>query len=148
MGLLSKKTEEGKTQLKLEKTREAEAQEMFEKKTIAKAEGRSLAEFDGDEFKLDMRIRNQFDFAERASQTFNLTLRERVISTEPPPSTTVTGSVNQAEIYDTYIREIERQNYLRAKAEKEKAAAKEGKDPKKAEKEQAAPVQEKTEDVV
>jgi len=150
--LLSKKTEEGKTQLELEKTREAEAeakeQELFEKKTIAKAEGRSLAEFDGDEFKLDMRIRNQFDFAERASQTFNLTLRERVMSTEPPPSTTVTGSVNQAEIYDTYIREIERQNYLREKAEKEKAAAKEGKDPKKAEKEQAAPVQEKTEDVV
>merc|ERR1711935_513358 len=124
-------TEEGKTQLELEKTREAEAeakeQEMFERKTIAKAEGRSLAEFDGDEFKLDMRIRNQFDFAERASQTFNLTLRERSMSTEPPPSATINGFVNQAEIYDTYIRDLERQEYLREKAEREKAAQKDGK---------------------
>jgi len=151
--LMSKKCEEAKTQMEVEKNRlaaeEAAEQELFEKKTIAKAEGRSLAEFDGDEFKLDPKIRNQFDFAERASQTFNLTLRERVMSTEPPPSTTVSGSVNQAEIYDTYIREIERNNYLKEKAEKEKAAQKEGKDPKKAEKtEPAAAVQEKTEDVV
>merc|ERR1711998_808895 len=96
----------------------------------------------------DMRIRNQFDFAERASQTFNLTLRERVMTTEPPPSSTVTGIVNQAEIYDTYIREIERQNFLKEKAEREKLAQKEGKEPKKVEQEKAAPVQEKAEDVV
>eukprot|EP00658_Telonema_sp_P-2_P076548 TRINITY_DN6722_c0_g1_i2.p1 TRINITY_DN6722_c0_g1~~TRINITY_DN6722_c0_g1_i2.p1 ORF type:complete len:650 (-),score=214.82 TRINITY_DN6722_c0_g1_i2:158-2107(-) len=150
--LLEKKTEEGKTQMELEKAREAEkeekAQAKFEKELMAKDSGEGLPEFDDADFALDLRIRNQFDFAERASQTFNLTLRERVMSTEPPPSSTVVGNVNQAEIYDTYIREIERQNYLKEKAEREKLAQKEGRDPKKAEAERVAPVQEKSEDVV
>jgi len=150
--LLEKKTEEGKSQMELEKARAQEAEEKeqaaFERKLIAKDSGEPLPDVDESDFKLDMRIRNQFDFAERASQTFNLTLRERVMSTEPPPSSTVTGIVNQAEIYDTYIREIERQNYLKEKAEREKLAQKEGKDPKKVEQEKAAPVQEKAEDVV
>jgi len=150
--LLEKKTEEGKSQIELEKARAQEAEEKeqaaFERKLIAKDAGEALPDVEETDFKLDMRIRNQFDFAERASQTFNLTLRERVMSTEPPPSSTVTGIVNQAEIYDTYIREIERQNYLKEKAEREKAAQKEGKDPKKVEQEKAAPVQDKAEDVV
>lgn len=97
--LLEKKTEEGKSQIELEKARAQEAEEKeqaaFERKLIAKDAGEALPDVEETDFKLDMRIRNQFDFAERASQTFNLTLRERVMSTEPPPSSTVTGIVNQ-----------------------------------------------------
>jgi dynein intermediate chain 1 len=150
--LLEKKTEEGKTQIELEKARAQEIEEKeqaaFERKLLAKDSGEEPPEFEECDFQLDMRIRNQFDFAERASQTFNLTLRERIMSTEPPPSSTVSGFVNQAEMYDSYIRDIERQNYLKEKLEREKLAAKEGKDLKKLEAEKAAPVPEKSEDVV
>jgi len=147
--LLEKKTDEAQAQLAREKARldakEAKEQEEFER-GVAGGENPLLHE---DDFKLDPTIRNQFDFAERASQTFNLTLRERNMSTEPPPSATINGFVNQAEIYDTYIRDRDRQEYLREKAEKEKAAAKEGKDAKKKEEPKApAAGQEKSEDVV
>merc|ERR1711871_1235845 len=126
--------------------KEAREQEAFERAVASGGVDNTAHE---DDFKLDPTIRNQFDFAERASQTFNLTLRERSMSTEPPPSATINGFVNQAEIYDTYIRDMERQEYIREKAEKEKAAAKNGKDAKKKEEPKApAAGQEKSEDVV
>merc|ERR1711988_821188 len=140
-----------KAQLELKKAAEDEKelreQAAFEARVASGESGATLHE---DDFKLDPTIRNQFDFAERASQTFNLTLRERNMSTEPPPSATINGFVNQAEIYDTYIRDRERQKYLAEKAEKEKAAAKEGKDGKKKEelKQASAAGPEKSEDVV
>ena len=57
--------------------------------------------------------------------------------------------MNQAEIYDTYMRDRERQEFLREKAEKEKAAAKDGKEVK-AKKDEPKPPSgpEKSEDVV
>jgi len=147
--LLENKTEVAKQQIAREQAiidaKEAREQEAFER-SVADGGATSLHE---DDFKLDPTIRNQFDFAERASQTFNLTLRERTMSTEPPPSATINGFVNQAEIYDTYMRDRERQEYLREKAEKEKAAAKDGKEVK-AKKDDPKPPSgpEKSEDVV
>jgi len=147
--LLEKKTDEAKAQMEMEKAiieaKELREQEAFEKAIAAGADKPTSHE---DDFKLDPTIRNQFDFAERASQTFNLTLRERSMSTEPPPSATINGFVNQAEIYDTYMRDIERQEYLREKQEREKAAAKDGKDSKKKEEVKPAAGPEKSEDVV
>merc|ERR1711988_1873288 len=138
-----------KAQLELKKAAEDEKelreQDAFERKVAGGDDSAALHE---DDFKLDPTIRNQFDFAERASQTFNLTLRERNMSTEPPPSATINGFVNQAETYDTYIRDLERQEYLREKAEKEKAAAKDGKDSRKKEEPKPAGPPEKSEDVV
>lgn len=94
--LLEKKTDEAKAQLQLERARadaaEAREQEAFEAKIASKAGSDGPAAAPDDEFKLDPTIRNQFDFAERASQTFNLTLRERSMSTEPPPSATINGA--------------------------------------------------------
>ena len=90
--LLEKKTDEAKAQMEMERVereaKEEEEQAAFERQVAAG--GVSTVSHE-DDFKLDPTIRNQFDFAERASQTFNLTLRERSMSTEPPPSATING---------------------------------------------------------
>merc|ERR550514_105980 len=65
-------------------------------------------------------LRNQFNFSERASQTFNQVLRERGISTEPPPSSPFTAVVTQWTIYDTYMKEIDKE---KTASEKEKQKA-------------------------
>ncbi len=45
-------------------------------------------------------LRNQFNFSDRASQTFNATLKERGISTEPPPTSRYSNCVTQWAVYD------------------------------------------------
>ena len=45
-------------------------------------------------------LRNQFNFSERASQTFNQPLRERGTVTEPPPSISFSATATQWEIFD------------------------------------------------
>ena len=93
--LLEKKTDEAKAQLEMERARieaaEEKEQAAFERAVAAGGAGNAVQAAE-DEFKLAPTIRNQFDFAERASQTFNLTLRERSMSTEPPPSATINGA--------------------------------------------------------
>jgi len=147
--LLEAKTDEAKAQkAKVQAmldAKEAKEQAAFERGIADGAGNGALHE---DDFKLDPTIRNQFDFAERASQTFNFTLRERLMSTEPPPCATINGFVNQAEIYDTYVRDRDRQEYLRLKAENEKAAQKDGKDVKPSHAEKDDHKGEKSEDVV
>jgi len=54
-------------------------------------------------------LRNQFNFSERASQTFNYTTKERCVATEPPPRSNFNGSCTQWEIYDAYVIEKARQ---------------------------------------
>lgn len=95
-------------------------------------------------------LRNQFNFSERAAQTFNNPLRERGTSTEPPPTAnmsgncsavlmqyftdllgqkgierSLSGSCSQWEIYDEYIMDLEQQK-LQEEINKQKAAAKKG----------------------
>ncbi len=41
-------------------------------------------------------LRNQFNFSERAAQTFNYPLRDRETMTEPPPTATVSGRWRQS----------------------------------------------------
>ena len=50
-------------------------------------------------------IKNQFNYSERASQTFNNPLRSRGVRTSPPPVTQYSGQANQWIIYDTYKTE-------------------------------------------
>lgn len=59
-------------------------------------------------------LRNQFNFSERATQTFNNPMRERSMATEPPPTSNFSGSVTHWEIYDTYMEDFERQMLSRA----------------------------------
>ncbi|KAL7430531.1 hypothetical protein ACHAXH_004695 [Discostella pseudostelligera] len=46
--------------------------------------------------------KNQFNFSERASQTFNNPLKCRGVNTEPPPITQYQDDVNQWKVYDSY----------------------------------------------
>jgi len=47
--------------------------------------------------------KNQFNYSERAAQTFNNPLRERCVSTKPPKVINFSGCVTQWEIYDRYM---------------------------------------------
>ncbi|KAM4054202.1 dynein axonemal intermediate chain 1 isoform 1-T2 [Anomaloglossus baeobatrachus] len=68
----------------------------------------------------ERKLTNQFNFSERASQTYNNPQRERASQTEPPPRATFSGTANQWEIYDAYIAELQKQEKLK---EKQKAPA-------------------------
>lgn len=50
-------------------------------------------------------IKNQFNFSERAAQTFTNPTRERGVITEPPPMVSFKDVVAQWEIYDFYMIE-------------------------------------------
>lgn len=54
---------------------------------------------------------NQFKFSERACQTYNAPIREFGVSTCPPSTTNISGSVTQWKIYDAYMEEYERQKH-------------------------------------
>ena len=69
---------------------------------------------------LEAALRNQFNYSERASQTFNNPYRERGTSTEPPPRTNFSATANQWEIYDAYVEDIEHQEKMKEKKSKEK----------------------------
>lgn len=47
--------------------------------------------------------KNQFNFSERATQTFNNPTRSREVNTEPPPVTQYSANVSQWQIYDSYM---------------------------------------------
>lgn len=49
--------------------------------------------------------KNQFNYSERAAQTFNNPMRERGVVTEPPPMLSFKNIVAQWEIYDSYMGE-------------------------------------------
>lgn len=53
-----------------------------------------------------MHTKNQFNFSERASQTFNNPLKSRGTHTEPPPVTQYQDSVSQWKIHDSYKSEF------------------------------------------
>jgi dynein intermediate chain 1 len=50
--------------------------------------------------------KNQFNFSERASQTFNYPLKSSGVNTEPPPMTQYQDGVSQWRIYDSYKSEF------------------------------------------
>lgn len=47
--------------------------------------------------------KNQFNYSDRASQTLTNSMRERGISTKPPPRDWYSNSVNRWSIYDAYM---------------------------------------------
>ena len=52
-------------------------------------------------------LRNQFNFQERAAQTFNLPLREKGIKTDPPHCTNFSLETTQWMIFDAYLQQYE-----------------------------------------
>ncbi|XP_029946757.1 dynein, axonemal, intermediate chain 1, paralog 2 [Salarias fasciatus] len=69
--------------------------------------------------KKELKVTNQFNFSERASQTLNNPLRERYCQTEPPLRSNFSATANQWEIYDAYQEELQKQEKNK---EKQKAA--------------------------
>ncbi|XP_061409358.1 dynein axonemal intermediate chain 1 isoform X2 [Lethenteron reissneri] len=65
--------------------------------------------------KSEQKLTNQFNFSERASQTFNNPLREKSSQTEPPPRAIFSATVNQWEVYDAYVEELKRQEKIKEK---------------------------------
>jgi dynein intermediate chain 1 len=53
--------------------------------------------------------KNQFNYSERAAQTFNNTSRSRGVATEPPPVVSFFSTVTQWEIYDAYMLDFKKQ---------------------------------------
>jgi dynein intermediate chain 1, axonemal len=53
--------------------------------------------------------KNQFNYSERAAQTFNNSLKSRGVATEPPPVVPFYATVTQWEIYDAYMSEYKKQ---------------------------------------
>ncbi|RYG42583.1 hypothetical protein EON68_01640, partial [archaeon] len=83
----------------------------------AQEEGKELSEMDLDD---DLQ-RNQFNFTERAAQTYTATIKSRVISTVPPETSQSSGQMTQWLMYDAYMAEYDR---LAALAAAEKAGSK------------------------
>jgi dynein intermediate chain 1 len=57
----------------------------------------------------DSALKNQFNFSDRSSQTFNNPMRDREVSTEPPPTASFGANITQWEIFDTYLADLEQQ---------------------------------------
>lgn len=66
--------------------------------------------------------KNQFNYSERAAQTFNNALRDRCVSTKPPAVVNFAGTVSQWEIYDRYMKD-----YAKVLADQEMARSQEKK---------------------
>lgn len=67
----------------------------------------------------------QFNFSERAAQTFNNVLRSRGVATEPPPVNQYNATVSQWDIYDAYMLDLkntQQEEEASKNAEKRKAA--------------------------
>jgi hypothetical protein len=62
-------------------------------------------------------LKNQFNFSDRASQTFNNPMRDREVFTEPMPTRDFKGTVSPASIFDAYLEQVKKT--LAAKAAKE-----------------------------
>ena len=91
-----------------------------ERLIAAQEEGKELST---QELEEDDTQRNQFNFTERAAQTYKNTTKTRVVSTLPPESTNDQGSMSQWALYDAYVVEYERLLYQMSM---EKAAKKKG----------------------
>ncbi|XP_075438618.1 dynein axonemal intermediate chain 1 isoform X2 [Ascaphus truei] len=65
--------------------------------------------------KKEQKLTNQFNFSERASQSFNNPVRERASQTEPPPRATFSATANQWKIYDAYVEELQKQEKMKEK---------------------------------
>ncbi|XP_078368950.1 dynein intermediate chain 2, ciliary-like isoform X2 [Oculina patagonica] len=79
----------------------------------------------------DAKLTNQFNFSERASQTYNNPYRERGTSTEPPPRANFSATANQWEIYDAYVEDLQKQEKLKEKESRKAQSFKKDDDKKK-----------------
>ncbi|ETO35670.1 hypothetical protein RFI_01392 [Reticulomyxa filosa] len=51
-------------------------------------------------------VKNQFNYGERASQTFNHPMRDREVMTEPPPTSVFSHNASTSSIYEAYLHSV------------------------------------------
>lgn len=123
-------SEEAKVQVESDRIKR-EAEE--ERKKMSKAEAQAEGKYDKDmhaKMELMKVAKNQFNFSDRAAQTFNMGIRHKLVSTQPPQSKVFAENFTQWDIYDAYMAEYKNQqaqaNAARDKAARREAAAAEG----------------------
>ncbi|KAL8565254.1 hypothetical protein ACOMHN_001152 [Nucella lapillus] len=88
----------------------AEGEEAAEKAEGAEGEAEAATPLPAETGASDSKkITNQFNFSERASQTYNNPARDRGTSTEPPPRASFASNATQWEIFDAYLEDFEKQ---------------------------------------
>ncbi|KAI3385290.1 hypothetical protein SNEBB_009357 [Seison nebaliae] len=100
--LIDKDSEEGQKQLATIKATEVVAEKEEGGETTDKSDA-------------NKKLTNQFNFSERASQTYNNPNRDRGTMTEPPPRADYSGNATQWEIYDSYIENNEQKSKVKEK---------------------------------
>lgn len=60
-------------------------------------------------------MRNKFNYNSRECQTINSVIREKGVSTEPPPSDRFKGNITQWEIFDVYLQELDKESEAKKK---------------------------------
>lgn len=125
--MIHKESEDAKTQAafdqkKAEEEKEARELAIKQAKEEAEAKGEKI-----DEASLQYESgKNQFNYSERAAQTYTNPLRHRSVETEPPPVVTFMATVTQWEIYDTFMEAYEQ--HQREQIQLQKVAQKKDKD--------------------
>ena len=97
---LYKDSEEAQQQEQLEDTKKMEAER--QRKEAAQE---ALEAGEDDTTDIPKTGKNQFNYSERAAQTFNNSVRSRGVSTEPPPVVSFSATVTQWDIFDSYMQE-------------------------------------------
>ncbi|TYZ59344.1 hypothetical protein PybrP1_008524 [[Pythium] brassicae (nom. inval.)] len=127
--MLHKESEDAKTQAAFDQKR---AEEEKEARELAVKQAKEEAEAKGekvDEASLQFESgKNQFNYSERAAQTYTNPLRQRSVETEPPPVVSFMATVTQWEIYDTFMDAYEQ--HQREQLQLQKVAQKKEKDEK------------------
>ncbi|KAL7550236.1 hypothetical protein ACHAWF_013476 [Thalassiosira exigua] len=88
---------------KLLEQEETDAKVTTDSQTVTTSSGTSTASLSPPTME---HTKNQFNFSERASQTFNNPLKSRGVHTEPPPITQYQDEVSQWKIHDSYKSEF------------------------------------------
>lgn len=102
---LHKESEEAQAQQQQEETKKMELDRL---KKEAAQEALEAGEEDI-EAEAPKTGKNQFNYSERAAQTFNNVLRSRGVATEPPPVVQFAATVTQWDIYDAYMQDLKNQ---------------------------------------
>ncbi|KAF4321612.1 hypothetical protein BBO99_00000751 [Phytophthora kernoviae] len=127
--MIHKESEDAKTQAAFD---QKNAEEEKEARELAIKQAKEEAEVKGekiDEAALQFESgKNQFNYSERAAQTYTNPLRKRAVETEPPPVVSFMATVTQWEIYDTFMDAYEQ--HQREQLQLQKVAQKKDKDEK------------------
>jgi len=121
--MLHKETDEARRQAsrlsKIGSTEEVESGEAEEGEVEEEEEAEAADEDDelmAPASKGGKKLTNQFNYSERASQTYNNPYRERGTITEPPPRVNFSANATQWEIYDAYNDDFAIQQRLKENA--------------------------------